>query len=115
MDEMLDPEMAKAASDARGRPEAELPGAGVIIQYHLERRMAPVRSTISAGTLAVSWMSFCNSSPEAGWNSCWALSISARNSGSLTMASNAVRNTFTRSAGIPGGATIERPTAALLV
>ena len=75
----------------------------------------PVRSTISAGTLAVSWMSFCNSSPEAGWNSCWALSISARNSGSLTMASNAVRNTFTRSAGMPGGATIERPTAALLV
>jgi NitT/TauT family transport system substrate-binding protein len=36
------------------------------VAYHLERRMASVRSTISAGTLAVSSMSFCNSSPEAG-------------------------------------------------
>ena len=44
-------------------------------------------------------ISFCSSSPDAGWNSCPDFSISARNSGSLTMASKAARSTFTRSAG----------------
>jgi hypothetical protein len=53
MDEMLDPEMAKAASDARGRPEAELPGAASSFNITWSENGAGPLDDFS-GTLAVS-------------------------------------------------------------
>src|SRR5262249_15612963 len=82
---------------------------------HFARRIASVRATISGGALAAAAISFCNSSPLPGWNSCPDRSISLRNSGSLIVASKARRRMLTRSGGMPGGARIERPISSLLV
>ena len=90
----------------RDRAHPRLPGAGVIIQYHLERRTASVPLDDSSGYAGRSLDELLELFARGGCSV--GLGFSARNSGSLTMASNAVRNTFTLSAGMPGGAMIER-------
>src|SRR5215211_670978 len=82
---------------------------------HLARSAFAVRSTTSFGVAATVFASSCKYSPLAGSNSDFDWLISARNSGSRVVAVKASRSAFTRSAGMPGVARIERLTAAELV
>src|SRR6476660_56913 len=63
----------------------------------------------SGGWLITSLTIFSSSSPGTGSRSNCRLSISARNSGSFTVALKASRRIFTRSAGIPGVPITGRP------
>src|SRR5262249_14865803 len=61
------------------------------------------RSMISGGVSLAAWTSACSSSPVRSVTSKPKRFASARNSGSLTVASNARRSAWTRSGGTPGG------------